>query len=99
MPKDKDTKFSVTAQGGKSKYGAGGGGRVTMKKDLAKDLELQAYLDGYVFDPKNMVAQKKITGGGLSLTKRFKKGGVAKASPKPKVTKKKVVKRGTSRRS
>ena len=78
MPKAKEKAFSVNAQGSKSEHGSGGAGRITMSKELAKNLELKAYLEGYLSKAKSGDSRGEVTGGGLSLTKRFKKGGPVK---------------------
>jgi len=71
----KELRFGLSGQGSRNKYGTGGSGRVTLEKEIAKNLELQAYLEGQAFKPKEGDMQKKVTGAGLQLTKRFKKGG------------------------
>ena len=73
MDKKKEMRFGFSGQGG-------GTGRAFLEKELAKDLELQAYLEGQLFKEPNMKLDPKITGGGIKLTKRFKKGGMASAS-------------------
>jgi hypothetical protein len=73
-------RFSLSGQGASNEYGMGGAGRATVAKEIAKDLELQAYLQGQAFKPKEGNTQRSITGGGIKLTKRFKKGGSVSAS-------------------
>jgi hypothetical protein len=70
----------LSGSGNKNEYGAGLGGKMSGIKQLGKDLELQAYLEGQAFKPKEGKTQKSLTGGGLKLTKRFKKGGSVSAS-------------------
>jgi hypothetical protein len=63
--------FRVEGGGSSSKYGTGGGGRVTASKQLGKNLEAEAYVEGFAFKPKDYKSEKKITGGGIRITKRF----------------------------
>ena len=72
--------YSVKAMGNIGQSGAGGGGRFTMQKNLGKDLDLEAYLEGQAFKGKGMSPKGAITGGGLKLTKRFKDGGKSKVN-------------------
>ena len=58
------------------KYGTGGGGRVGFTKKIDKDTDIGAYVEGGGFKPKLGDFKGKVTGGGLTFTKRFKKGGV-----------------------
>jgi hypothetical protein len=67
--------YGVKAMGGAGEMGAGAGGRFTVQKNLGKDLDLEAYLEGQAFKPKGMSPKGAITGGGVKLTKRFAKGG------------------------
>ena len=80
MDKKKEMRFGLSGEGASNKHGMGGAGRAFFEKELAKDLELQAYLEGQAFKPKDGKLQKGITGGGVKLTKRFKKGGMTSAS-------------------
>jgi hypothetical protein len=67
--------YGVKAMGGAGEMGSGAGGRFTMQKNLGKNLDLEAYLEGQAFKPKGMSPKGAITGGGVKLTKRFAKGG------------------------
>ena len=67
--------YGVKAMGASGEMGSGAGGRFTMQKNLGKDLDLEAYLEGQAFKPKGMSPKGEITGGGVKLTKRFAKGG------------------------
>ena len=73
---------NILARGGGSsnQYGSFLGGRFSGRKQIDDDLDIEAYLEGQAFKPKDGKLQKNITGGGLKLTKRFKKGGMASAS-------------------
>jgi hypothetical protein len=77
--KKKEARFGLSGQGASSQYGTGAFGRATLDKEIAKNLELQGYLEGQAFKPKDGKMQKGITGGGVKLTKRFKNGGTVKA--------------------
>ncbi len=68
-------------------------GRLSAKKKLSKDLELEGYIDGYAAKPKGMSATGGITGGGISLTKRFAKGGESKVNEAGNYTKPSMRKR------
>ena len=70
----------LSGSGDKSEYGSSISGKMSGIKKLGKDLELQAYLEGQAFKPKEGKTQKSVTGGGLKVTKRFKKGGMVKSS-------------------
>ena len=74
------TDYSVRAMGASGESGAGGGGRFTMRKNLGKDLDLEAYIEGQAMKPKGMSPRGDITGGGVKLTKRFKEGGKSKVN-------------------
>ena len=73
--------YSVKAMGASGEFGAGGGGRFTMQKNLGKDLDLETYIEGQAFKPKGMQTKGGVTGAGFKLTKRFKSGGKVKAHP------------------
>lgn len=75
-PIESDFNMQVVGGGASDQYGSGVGGRVMARKKLAKDLDLEGYLEGSAFKPKGAGAKGEITGGGLKLTKRFKKGGL-----------------------
>jgi hypothetical protein len=53
-------------------------GRLTATKSIGKDLDVSVYGEGYAFKPKESKTKKDISKVGLSITKRFSKGGVAK---------------------
>jgi muramidase (phage lysozyme) len=73
-------RLQVTAGGGASGQGSGFGGRATVSVPLSKDLEARAYLEGYGQKPRGQSFQGDITGGGVSLVKRFSNGGSASKS-------------------
>ena len=75
------TNYGVRAMGGAGEMGSGAGGRFTVQKNLGKDLDLEAYLEGQAFKPRGMSPKGAVTGGGVKLTKRFAKGGSVKAHP------------------
>jgi len=68
-------KFNVMGGGGADKYGIGAGGRFSLSKKLSKDSDISAYLDAGAYKPHDDKLQSRITGGGISYTKRFVKGG------------------------
>ena len=78
------TDYSVRAMGGTGEFGVGAGGRFTMQKNLGKDLDLEAYLEGQAMKPKSGSTRGSITGGGVKLTKRFKEGGEVWDKERPK---------------
>jgi hypothetical protein len=73
-------RLQVMGGGSASEYGSGLGGRASYRKQLDKDLDLEAYVDASLSKPKKSSVRGEITGGGLKLTKRFKKGGMVKSS-------------------
>ena len=66
--------------GSSNKYGSYLGGRLSGIKQIDDDLDVEAYLEGQAFKPKEGKTNRQLTGGGIKVTKRFKKGGVASAS-------------------
>lgn len=75
LPESNKPRVQMMGGGGGNKYGVGGGGRLQVSKQLGKDLEVGGYLEGGAFKPKGMQAKAMLTGAGLMLNKRFKKGG------------------------
>jgi hypothetical protein len=65
------------------KYGTGGGGRAGFTKSIGKDTEIGAYLEGGGFKPKDGDFKGKVTGGGVTFSKRFDKGGEVWDKPNP----------------
>ena len=86
-PVESDFSMQVVGSGGSDQYGRGIGGRVSAKKKLAKDLDLEGYLEGFAAKPKGMPGMADITGGGVKLTKRFAKGGESKVNEAGNYTK------------
>jgi hypothetical protein len=74
-PMESDFNVKVIGGGSADQYGKGLGGRVSATKKLAKDLELEGYLEGFAAKPKGGSSMAELTGGGVKLTKRFAKGG------------------------
>jgi hypothetical protein len=74
--------FRVSGGGSSSKYGTGAGGRITASKNIGKNTTVEAYADVAAFKPKSGDVKKDIQGYGLSITKRFKSGGMAKKGMK-----------------
>lgn len=72
--------LQIMGGGSKDKFGANLGGRTAYRKQLDKDLDLEAYLEGIATKGKGSSAKGEITGGGVRVTKRFKKGGKVKTS-------------------
>lgn len=70
----------VMGMGGKDERSAGFSGRGTYRKQLDKDSEIEAYLEGMVNKSKGFPTKGEITGGGVRYTKRFNKGGKVKTS-------------------
>lgn len=72
--------LQIMGAGGKDQFGSNLGGRTSYRKQLDKDLDLEAYLEGAATKGKGASAKGEVTGGGVRVTKRFKKGGKVKAS-------------------
>ena len=81
-PMESDFNVRVMGGGSSDKYGKGLGGRISATKKLAKDLELEGYLEGFAAKPKSGPSMAELTGGGVKLTKRFAKGGWIKGAIK-----------------
>lgn len=92
--KDDPNKVAVYKEGGKTKdefkpyiqgeissdkYGSGGGGRAGFTKSIGKDADIGAYIEGGGFKPTDDKFKGKVTGGGVTYTKRFDKGGKTKS--------------------
>jgi hypothetical protein len=60
-------------------YGTGGGGRAGFTKNIGKDADIGAYIEGGGFKQKGGEFKGKVTGGGVTYTKKFGKGGKAKS--------------------
>lgn len=65
------------------KYGTGGGGRAGFTKSIGKDTEIGAYLEGGGYKPKDGEFKGKVTGGGVTFSKRFDDGGEVWDKPNP----------------
>lgn len=72
------TPLNVMGGGARDPYGMSLGGRFSTRKQLANDVDLEGYLDAGLAKPKGMGVRGDISGGGVKLTKRFKKGGKVK---------------------
>jgi hypothetical protein len=66
--------------GSSNQYGSFLGGRLSGRKQIDDDLDVEAYLEGQAFKPKEGKTNRELTGGGIKVTKRFKKGGAVSAS-------------------
>ena len=62
-----------------SKEGAGGGGRLGFRKSIDKNTDIDAYLEGSGFKPKDGEFKGTVSGAGVKVTKRFATGGEAKS--------------------
>jgi hypothetical protein len=69
----------IQGQISSDKYGSGGGGRAGFTKSLGKDADIGAYIEGGGFKPTDGKFKGKVTGGGVTYTKRFDKGGKTKS--------------------
>lgn len=74
--------FRVSGGGSSNKYGTGAGGRITASKNIGKNTTVEAYADVGAFKPKRGGLKKDTQGYGVSITKRFKAGGMAKKGKK-----------------
>lgn len=79
---DSGLNFRVSGGGSSNKYGTGAGGRITASKNIGKDTTIEVYTDVGAFKPKSGSLKKDVQGYGLSVTKRFKAGGMAKKGMK-----------------
>lgn len=66
-----------------NEYGVGGGGKAGFTKSLGKDADIGAYIEGGGFKPKGGEFKGKVTGGGVTFTKRFDDGGEVWDKPNP----------------
>ena len=71
-------KIHLNASGGKDTYGTGAGGRLAVDFPISKSLTLSPYLEGSAYKPNNQPTSSSISGAGLSLTKRFDRGGTTR---------------------
>ena len=71
-------KIHLNASGGKDAYGTGAGGRLAVDFPLSKSVTLSPYLEGSAYKPNNQNTSSQISGAGLSLTKRFDRGGTTR---------------------
>jgi hypothetical protein len=62
------------------KYGSGGGGRAGFTKKIGKDADIGAFIEGGGFKPVDDKFKGKVTGGGVTFSKRFNKGGGVNAA-------------------
>ena len=74
-----DFKPYIQGQINSDKYGSGGGGRAGFTKSLGKDADIGAYIEGGGFKPTDDKFKGKVTGGGVTYTKKFDKGGKTKS--------------------
>jgi hypothetical protein len=79
---DSGLNFRVYGGGSSNKYGTGAGGRITASKKIGKNTTVEAYADVGAFKPKSGSLKKDTQGYGVSITKRFKSGGMAKKGTK-----------------
>jgi hypothetical protein len=69
----------IQGQVNTDKYGTGGGGRAGFSRSVGKDADISAYIEGGGFKPKGGEFKGKVTGGGVTYTKKFDKGGETKS--------------------
>ena len=76
-PMESDYNIKVVGGGEGDKQGVGGGGRLSVSKTFGKDKDwdVEAYVEGNAYKPQKGGVSGNVTGGGLSFTKRFAKGG------------------------
>lgn len=76
--KDEFTPY-IQGQVNSDKYGSGGGGRAGFTKSVGKDADIGAYVEGGGFKPTNDKFKGKVTGIGVTYSKRFAEGGKTKS--------------------
>jgi len=85
--KSKDSESPVSLEGEitKDSYGGiGGGGRATLTKKLTKDSDIQAWLEGGGYKPKDQDYKGQITNAGVRYNLRFQDGGEVWDKARPK---------------
>ena len=79
-PKDSEHSLSLAGMAGNDTYGGiGGGGKATFTKKLTKDSDVQAWLEGGGYKPKDQDYKGQVTGAGVRYNVRFKDGGKTKS--------------------
>jgi len=72
---DDTTSVTLIGGGGGNKYGVGGGGRLSLNKEISKNSAIQAYIDASGYKPKEGKMMGGVSGGGISYNRRFAAGG------------------------
>jgi hypothetical protein len=78
IEKSNSLNFKLQGEGNTNEYGKGAIGRLTATKSVGKDLDVSVYGEGYAFKPKEGKTKRDVNKVGLTVTKRFSKGGVVK---------------------
>ena len=76
----KKLNVNLMGEGGGNKQGVGGGGRLSVSKDIGKNSSIEAYMDAWGYKPKDGKPMGGVSGGGVSYRRSFAKGGVVTAN-------------------
>jgi hypothetical protein len=82
--KESESPLSLQGEIANDAYGGiGGGGRATYTKKLSKDSDVQAWLEGGGYKPKDQDYKGQVTNAGVRYNVRFKDGGDVWDKPNP----------------
>ena len=82
--KEPESPLSLQGEIANDAYGGiGGGGRATYTKKLSKDSDVQAWLEGGGYKPKDQNYKGQVTNAGVRYNVRFKDGGEVWDKPNP----------------
>jgi len=82
--KEQESPISLQGEIANDSYGGiGGGGRATYTKKLSKDSDVQAWLEGGGYKPKDQDYKGQVTNAGVRYNMRFKDGGDVWDKPNP----------------
>jgi len=82
--KEQESPLSLQGEIANDAYGGiGGGGRATYTKKLSKNSDVQAWLEGGGYKPKDQDYKGQVTNAGVRYNVRFKDGGDVWDKPNP----------------